>query len=91
MNMNELAKKVRELKELKTMAEELAAEISGIEDNIKALMLERGLEEMKVDVYTIRWKPVTSSRIDSTSLKKAMPELYNQFAKQTTSRRFSVV
>ena len=32
----ELTKKVRELKELKLMADELAAQISSIEDEVKA-------------------------------------------------------
>ncbi len=38
MSMNELTKKVRELKELKAMADELAAEITAIEDDLKAEM-----------------------------------------------------
>ena len=37
MSANELTSKVRELKELKAMADELAAEITAIEDAIKAL------------------------------------------------------
>ena len=38
MNNDELAKQVRDLKELKLMAEELAIEIAHIEDVIKAEM-----------------------------------------------------
>lgn len=82
--------KIRELKELKALAEQVAAEITAIEDEIKAEMLARGVEELAVDVYKVRWTMVKSSRLDSASLKKAMPELYSQFTKQTTSRRFSV-
>jgi predicted transcriptional regulator len=36
MSTNELLSKVRELKELQTMAEELQAEINSIQDAIKA-------------------------------------------------------
>lgn len=36
MSANEMTAKVRELKELKAMAEELAQEITAIEDAIKA-------------------------------------------------------
>ena len=75
MSKTEMTNKVRELKELKTMAEELAAEISAIEDSIKADMTAQGVEEMTVDVYKVRYKTVKSSRIDTTALKKAMPEL----------------
>ena len=90
MSTNELTGKVRELKELKAMAEELAAEISAIEDTIKAEMTARDTDEMTVDVFNIRWKKVVSSRFDTIAFKKAMPELAERFTKQTESRRFSV-
>lgn len=41
MSTNEMTSKIRELKELKAMAEELAAEITAIEDTIKAEMTAR--------------------------------------------------
>lgn len=90
MSTNEMAAKVRELKELKAMAEELAAEITALEDEIKAEMTARNAEEMTVDVYKIRWTKVISSRFDTTRFKKAMPELYGQFTKTSESRRFSI-
>ena len=90
MSTNELTSKVRELKELKTMADELAAEITSIEDIIKAEMAARNTEEMQIDIFKIRWSKCTSNRFDSTSFKKAMPELYNQFTKQSEYRRFTV-
>ena len=90
MSTNELTTKVRELKELKAMAEEVAAEITAIEDTIKAEMTARNTDEMTVDVYKIRWTKVTSNRFDTTAFKKAMPELARQYMKQTESRRFTV-
>ena len=75
MSKTEMASKVRELKELKAMAEELAAEITAIEDSIKADMTAQGIEEMTVDVYKVRYKTVKSSRFDTTAFKKAMPDL----------------
>ena len=90
MSTNELSTKVRELKELKAMAEELSAEITAIEDVIKAEMSARNTEEMLIDVYKIRWTKVTSNRFDTTAFKKAMPELAEKFTKTTESRRFTV-
>lgn len=90
MSTKELTSKVRELKELKAMAEELAEAITAIEDEIKATMTAQGVEELTVDVFKIRWQTVTSSRFDSANFKKAMPALYQQFTKQTTGRRFTV-
>ena len=90
MSANEMTAKVRELKELQAMAEELAQEITAIEDAIKAELTARNAEEMTVDVYKIRWTKANSSRFDTTSFKKAMPELYGQFIKTSESRRFSI-
>ena len=90
MSTNEMTAKVRELKELKAMAEELAAEITAIEDDIKAEMTARETEEMLVDVFKIRWAKVTSNRFDTTAFKKTHADLYTQYTKQTESRRFSI-
>ena len=72
------------------MAEELEAEISALEDSIKAEMAAQGVEELIVGAYKIRWKTVVSQRFDSTAFKKAHSELYQKFIKQTTGKRFTV-
>ena len=91
MSANELTTKVRELKELKAMIEELSAEASTIEDEIKAEMTARNVTELTVDVFKVRWTPTTSSRFDSSAFKKVHGDLYAQYTKQTTTRRFSVM
>ena len=90
MSINEIESKARELKELKLMAEELAAEIATIEDEIKAHMTATDAEQIVAGVYKITWKQITSSRLDSAALKKALPEVAARFTKQTTTRRFTV-
>lgn len=91
MSANEMTKKVRELKELKAMIDELSAEAATIEDEIKAEMTARNVNEMAVDVFKIRYTTVNSTRFDSSAFKKVHGDLYAQFSKQTTSRRFSIV
>ena len=79
---------VKELLELKRMKEELEAEIASVEDEIKKVM---GDEELlTAGAFKVSWKNFTSSRIDTTALKKAMPEIAEQFTKQTHSRRFAI-
>ena len=90
MSKDKLTAKVRELKELKSMQDELADEITAIEDEIKAVMLSSGTDEMTVDVFKIRYKLVESKRFDSTAFKATHADLYNQYTKTTTCRRFSV-
>ena len=88
MSMNELESKVNDLRELRRMAEELAAEITAAEDDLKAFMTASGSNELNGPSFRITWKEVTSSRLDGKALKEAAPELWKSFAKQTTTRRF---
>ena len=90
MSTNEMNSKVQQLRELRRMADELAAEIETLTDSLKAEMTTRGTEEITGADWRITWKPVTSSRFDSTGFKKAMPELAARFMKTSTTRRFSL-
>ena len=47
-------------------------------------------EQITAGAFKITWKSVTSSRLDTTALKKALPEVAARFMKQTTSRRFTI-
>ena len=79
---------IHEILDLKRMREELDATITSLEDSIKAVM---GDEELlTAGAYKVSWKTFTSSRVDTTALKKAMPDVAAQFTKQTTARRFSI-
>ena len=86
MSINELEAKVRELKELQTLIEEAQEEAEAIKDQLKAHMGE--WEELRAGGYKITWKPVTSSRLDATALRKALPEVAERFTRTSTTRRF---
>ncbi len=88
MSNRELQAKAKELKELKRMADELEAEITAIEDQIKAAMGTQ--EEITAGEYKITWKSVSSSRFDAAGFKKAHADLAALFTKTTTTRRFTV-
>lgn len=90
MGKNELQAKVKELKELKILAGELNAEITSIEDDIKAYMLLEGTDEVITAEYKIRYKAVASTRFDTTAFKKEHSDLYGLFTKQTTTRRLTI-
>lgn len=88
MSINELDMKVKELRELRRMADELQAEIDAAQDDIKAHMDSQGVDTLAGTDWKVTWKPVTSSRMDTTALRKALPEIAERFMKSTTSRRF---
>lgn len=90
MSKQELTNRVQELKELKMMAKELEEEISTIEDEIKAEMTARDTSEIMLDMFKISWKEVVSNRFDSKAFKATHAELYSQYTKPVTTKRFSV-
>jgi predicted phage-related endonuclease len=90
MSAIEMETKVNDLRELRRMADELAGEISALEDELKAHMTATGTDEITGTTFKITWKTVTSSRLDSKALKAEAPDLWARFSKATTSRRFVV-
>lgn len=90
MSINEMDSKIKELRELRRMADELAAEIDSITDSIKAHMDAEGVDAISGTDWKVTYKAVTSSRIDTSALKKALPDLAQQFTRTTTARRFCI-
>lgn len=88
MSNTELTSKIKELRELQSLIEEAQAEAEAIRDLLKAHMGEQ--EELRAGEYKVTWKSVTSSRLDTAALKKALPDVAQAFTKQTTTRRFVV-
>lgn len=88
MSINEMGSKVKELRELRRMADELNAEIDALTDGLKAEMTSREVDTLTGTDWRITWKPVTSTRLDTAALKKALPDVAERFSKTSTSRRF---
>lgn len=88
MSMNDLQAKAKEIRELMRMKEELEAEITGLQDEIKGYMGDS--EELITGEYKIRWSTVKSTRLDSTKLKAEHADLYSQYCKESVTRRFSI-
>lgn len=88
MDINEMESKARELRQLQALIEEAQQEAEAIKDAIKAAMGDS--ESIQAGEYKITWKAVTSSRIDTTALRKALPDVAERFTRETTTRRFCV-
>ncbi len=90
MATNEIIQKLTELAELRKMADDLNAEIDAIQDSIKAHMTETETDSLAAGTFKVTWKEVTSTRIDTSALRKDLPEVWQEYGKTTTTRRFSV-
>lgn len=88
MTNAEINSRVKEVKELQRFIEELTAEMESKKDELKAFMGDT--EEVSTDEYKLTYKTITSSRLDTTALKKELPEIATRFTKTTASRRFCI-
>lgn len=88
MTAVEMESKVKELRELRRMQDELTREIEALTDLFKLEMNSKGVDTLTGTDWKATWKEVTSNRIDTTALKKAMPDVAAAFTKSNTSRRF---
>ena len=90
MSTIEITSKIEALKDLESLIEEAKAEAEALRDEIKTEMLNRNTEELEAGQYIVRWTSVLSQRFDTTAFKKVMPEVYKEYTKQVSSRRFSI-
>ena len=78
-----------ELAQYTRMAEEIAATVDGLKDTIKKYMEENHLETLAGTEHKATYKTVTSSRIDTTALKRNAPDIAEKYTKTTETKRFT--
>ena len=86
MNINEI---MRSLAEYMRLAEETAAMIDDLKDQLKAAMKAAGTDTIIGAEHKATYKTVTSSRIDTAALKKEHPDIATQYTKTTETKRFT--
>ena len=86
MNINEL---MHELAKYNAIIDEAAAIVDGLKDQLKSYMTETGTEVLIGDEHKATYKTVTSSRIDTTKLKKDVPEIAAAYTVKTENKRFT--
>jgi putative phage-type endonuclease len=85
---SEYKDKIREYFELKNTIKALELQVKKIENNIK---LELGEAEIGyAPDYEINWKSIKSNRFDSKRFKKEHPDLFKQYQKKSSYRKFTI-
>ena len=90
MSIYEVDAKVKELRELRDMEAEVKSALAVIEDSLKAEMLANDTEVLAGNDYRITWKTVITNRFDSAAFKLTHADLFAQFSRSTTTRRFVI-
>lgn len=82
--------RIKKLQEIEAQQKELEAQAEALKAEIKADMESKGVDELKTKNFIVRWKEIISSRLDGKALKAALPDVYGQYCKASTSRRFTI-
>lgn len=90
MGNKAILNRINKIMELQAEIKELEAVIDGLKDEIKADMTAKGVDEIETGDRIVRWKEVTSLNLDSTKLKKALPDVYKLYAYERTTKRFTI-
>ncbi len=82
--------RIKKLSALEDQIVQLQEHAEEIKAELKADLDEKGVQELRTKNFLIKWKEVVSNRLDGKALKAALPEIYNQYCRPTSSRRFTV-
>lgn len=80
---------MRELAEYIWMGEQITATVDGLKDQLKQIMREQGTDTLTGTEHKATYKAVTSSRLDTTALKRELPEIAARYSKSSETKRFT--
>ena len=90
MSTETLLNKIEALNEWEQLTQEAKEMADSIRDELKQHMLSENTEELECGQYIIRYTSVLTQRLDTTAFKKALPDVYKSFIRQSASKRFSI-
>lgn len=90
MSKKEMVALIETMNNYDELAAKVKAKADAIREAIKEEMVRLGTEELTAGVYIVRFTSVISNRFDSTTFKRLYADLYKDFTKPVSSRRFTV-
>jgi predicted phage-related endonuclease len=82
--------RVAKLLEIEEQIKELTKQADALKDELKSALDEVSEEEHNTGSYIIRWKLITSNKLDSKALKESLPDVYKMYTKENSYKRFTV-
>ena len=90
MSKNEMVAMIEAMNNYDELAAKVKAKADALREMLKEEMVRQNVEELIAGAYILRYTPVISNRFDSANFKRLYAELYKDFTKPVSSRRFSV-
>lgn len=90
MSKKEMVALIETMNNYDELAAKAKAKADAIREAIKEEMVRLDTEELTAGAYIVRFTNVISNRFDSTTFKRLYADLYKDFTKPVSSRRFTV-
>jgi len=85
-----MLEKIKAYREYKRLAEEAQALADAIADELKSAMTEAGESKMIIGEYKLSYTDCKRTDIDKKALQADHADIYAEYLKETTYKRFSV-
>ena len=90
MSKNEMVAMIEAMNNYDELAAKVKAKADALREQLKEEMVRQNVEELNAGASHLRYTPIISNRFDSTTFKRLYADLYKDFTKPVSSRRFSV-
>ena len=82
--------RITKLMAIEAQKDELDEQAAAIKAELQQDMEAKGTDELRTKHFTVRWKEIIGSRLDTKALKMALPDIYSLYSRQTATRRFTI-
>jgi predicted phage-related endonuclease len=90
MTLTEISIVAREYCEIKASMKQLEKRIETLKAELVDELVSRGVDTLNTGIYTIKWTPCSTTRIDSAALKKDLPCVFDKYVKESIAHRFKI-
>ena len=90
MSKNEIVSLIETMNNYDELASKAKAKADAIRDTLKSEMLRLDTEELNAGAYILRYTYIIRNLFEPITFKRLYADLYKDFTKAVSSRRFSV-
>ena len=86
----ELSRVAKRARKLQLQIDALTADLEALKNALKSEMEMREVDTLAGDDWKVTYKTVISNRLDTTAIKRELPDIAARYNKQVYSKRFTL-
>lgn len=85
----QLDNRMKKIKELDEQIKEMKDLMEALKEEVTKDLEEKKESEHDTGSFVIRWQTISQKRLDSTTLKSELPDVYAKYAKESSYKKFT--